>query len=188
MWGAGNPSISFRYWGNLLHAYWSPWPTFFLICFHNGTVWTRQKMGLIIYVSLLLLTPKILSLPFDPQDNAFLSWAHSYAPSHNQSNCWVCGVLPSSSVEGFHGGHLHFKEITFSKSGNTLNNNCMWCLFLNWFHLTTLRWTDVTMAIMWLFILILTWLANKSRSNFFFNLTFIKYGMGLYGLFMKKDV
>ena len=30
-------------------------------------------MGLIIYVSLLLLTPKILSLPFDPQENAFLS-------------------------------------------------------------------------------------------------------------------
>ena len=56
-------------------------------------------MGLIIYVSLLLLTPKILSLLFDPQDNAFLSWAHSYAAFHNQSNCWVCGALPSSSVE-----------------------------------------------------------------------------------------
>ena len=58
-------------------------------------------MGLIIYVSLLLLTPKILSLPFDPQDNAFLSWAHSYAAFHNRSNCWICGALPSSSVEGF---------------------------------------------------------------------------------------
>ena len=31
----------------------------------------------LIYVSLLLLTPKVLSLPFDPQDNAFLSWLHS---------------------------------------------------------------------------------------------------------------
>ena len=60
-----------------------------------------QQMGLIIYVSLLLLTPKILSLPFDPQDKAFLSWAHSYTAFHNWSNCWVCGVLPSSSVEGF---------------------------------------------------------------------------------------
>ena len=59
------------------------------------------QMGLIIYVSLLLLTPTILSLPFDPQDNAFLSWAHSYAAFHNQSNCWVCGMLPSSSVEDF---------------------------------------------------------------------------------------
>ena len=43
----------------------------------------QDKMGLIIYVSLLLLTPEILSLPFDPQDNAFLSWAHSYAAFHN---------------------------------------------------------------------------------------------------------
>ena len=31
------------------------------------------QMGLAIYVGLLLLIPKILSLPFDPQDNAFLS-------------------------------------------------------------------------------------------------------------------
>ena len=54
------------------------------------------QMGLVIYVSLLLLTPKILSLPFDPQDNAFLSWAHS-AAFHNWSNCWVCGAPPSSS-------------------------------------------------------------------------------------------
>ena len=60
-----------------------------------------QRMGLITYVSLLLLTPKILSLQFDPQDNVFLSWAHSYAAFHNQSNCWVCRELPSSSVEGF---------------------------------------------------------------------------------------
>ena len=58
-------------------------------------------MGLIIYVNLLLLTSEILSLPFDPQDNAFLSRAHSYIEFHNQSNCWVCGALPSSSVEGF---------------------------------------------------------------------------------------
>ena len=183
-------------------------------------------MGLIIYVNLLLLTPEILSLPFDPQDNAFLSWAHSYAAFHNRSNCWVCGALPSSSVEGFlwwasplqgkdflqvceylqqqrsyvmpllnlmtsnnpkmdwcntlyfnyehditfnfdytfswlndyfeiwdkviwltpgsaersslHqwkaslGGHLHFKEKTFSKSVNTFNNSHMRCLFFIW--------------------------------------------------------
>ena len=53
----------------------------------------QDKMGLIMYVSLLLLTPEILSLllltpeilslPFDPQDNAFLSWAHSYAAFHS---------------------------------------------------------------------------------------------------------
>ena len=57
--------------------------------------------GLMMYVGLLLLTPKVLSLPFDPQDNAFLSWAHSYATFHNWSNCWIRGGLPSSSVEGF---------------------------------------------------------------------------------------
>ena len=60
-----------------------------------------QRIGLIIYVSLLLLTPNVLSLQFDPQDNVFLSWAHSYAAFHNWSNCWVCRELPSSSVEGF---------------------------------------------------------------------------------------
>ena len=45
-----------------------------------------QRMGLIIYVS-LMLTPKILSLQFDPQDNVFLFWAHFYAAFHNRSNC-----------------------------------------------------------------------------------------------------
>ena len=34
----------FRYWDNLLCAYWSPWPTFFPICFCNGTVWMSQKV------------------------------------------------------------------------------------------------------------------------------------------------
>ena len=58
-------------------------------------------MGLIIYVSLLLLTPKILSLLFDPPDNAFLSWAHSYTAFHNQSNGLVSRALPSSSVKDF---------------------------------------------------------------------------------------
>ena len=59
------------------------------------------QMGLMIYAGLLLLTPKVLSLPFDPQDNTFLSWAQSYTAFHSRSNCWVCGALPSSSVEGF---------------------------------------------------------------------------------------
>ena len=62
-----------------------------------------QWIGLIIYVSLLLLTPNIPNLPLDPQDNVFLSWDHSYAAFHNWSNCWVCRALPSSSVKGFLG-------------------------------------------------------------------------------------
>ena len=59
------------------------------------------QMNLTAYVSLILLTSEILSLLFDPQDNAFLSWAHSYTTFHNQSNGWVCGALPFSLVEGF---------------------------------------------------------------------------------------
>ena len=53
------------------------------------------SVGLIIYVSLLLLPPKILSLHLDPQENAFLSWAKPYTEVHIQSNCWVCEALPS---------------------------------------------------------------------------------------------
>ena len=34
----------FRYWGNLLHANWSPWPTFLPIRFHNATISTSQKV------------------------------------------------------------------------------------------------------------------------------------------------
>ena len=83
-------------------------------------------MGLIIYVSLLLLTPKILSLPFDLQDNAFLSWANSYAAFHNRSNCWVCGALPSSSVEGrLPVVDIYTSRKTFSKSANSFENNHM---------------------------------------------------------------
>ena len=42
----------FRYWGNLLCAYWSPWSTFFLICFQNGTVRMSQKVLLQFFCKL----------------------------------------------------------------------------------------------------------------------------------------
>ena len=64
--------------------------------FEQGT-----GMGPSVYLGLLLLTPKVLSLPFDPHDNAFLSWAHSYEAFHNQHNCWVYRALPFSSIEDF---------------------------------------------------------------------------------------
>ena len=120
-----------------------------------------QYNNLIIYVSLLLLTPKFLSLLFDPQDNAFLSWAHSFTAFHSQSNYWVCGVLPSSSVEGFPWWASPLQERTFSKSETTFdNNNHMWCLFLIWWHLTIQRWTGATLCtltvdIMWLLTLLI---------------------------------
>ena len=82
------------------------------------------QMGLIIYVSVFLLTPKFLSLLFDPRDYAFLSWAHSHTAFHNLCNYWVCGVPPSSSVDGFPWREsFHFRERTFSKSVTTFDNN-----------------------------------------------------------------
>ena len=44
----------FRYWGNLLRAYWSPWPTFFPIRFRNGTVWTSLNVLLQCFCQLWL--------------------------------------------------------------------------------------------------------------------------------------
>ena len=67
---------------------------------------------------------------------------------------------PLHQWKASHGGHLHFKEKTFSKSVNTFDNNHMRCLFFIWWHLPTLKWTGatlctLTMDIMWLLILIL---------------------------------
>ena len=58
-----------------------------------------------------------------------------------------------------HGGFLCFKERSFFNSANTVSNhNHMRCRFLIWWHLTILRWPDVTMYIIWLSILIMSWL------------------------------
>ena len=77
-----------------------------------------QWMGLIIYVSFLLLTPKILNLPFDPQDNAFLSWAHSYTAGSAEHS-------PLHQWKASQGGHPQFKEKTSSRSVNIFDNNHM---------------------------------------------------------------
>ena len=117
-------------------------------------------MGLITYVSLLLLTPNILSLPLDPQDNVFLSWAHSYAAFHNRSNCWVCRELPSSSVEGFPWWTSPLQGKDFLQVCEYLRqqSHAMPLLHLMTVHL---KWTGatrctLTMDIMWLLISILT--------------------------------
>ena len=62
------------------------------------------QMGLIIYVSVFLLTPKFLSLLFDPRDYAFLSWAHSHTAFHNLCNYWVSGVPPLHQWMASRGG------------------------------------------------------------------------------------
>ena len=154
------------------------------------------QMGLIIYVSLLLLTQEILSLPFDPQDNAFLSWAHSYAAySTIGLTAGSAEHSPLHQWKASRGGHLHFKEKTYSKSVKTFDNSHMWCLFFVWWHLTTLKWTDailctLTMDITWLLILIIHFLGLMTillhirqigLDLMVFYLMFIKYGMRLYG-------
>ena len=117
------------------------WPQFMSLL---SVLWLCTfQMGLIIYVSLLLLTPKILSLSFDPQGNAFLSWAQSYAEFHSQT-AGSLGHSPLHHRKASLAGH--FKEKMFSKFVNTFDSNHMWCL-LNWWHLSILRWTDVTMDI-----------------------------------------
>ena len=52
---------------------------------------------------------------------------------------------PLHQWKAFHGGHLHFKERTFSKSVNTFDKNHMRCLFFIWWHLPTLKWTGATL-------------------------------------------
>ena len=113
-------------------------------------------MGLITYVSLLLLTPNILSLPLDPQDNVFLSWAHSYATFHNRSNCWVCGALPSSSVEGFPWWTSPLQGKDFLQVCEYLRQQSHVMPLIHLMTFTNLKWTGAKLcALMWLLILIL---------------------------------
>lgn len=56
-----------------------------------------------LYNQLLLpgLVGIILGLAIvSAQDNIFISWAHSYADFHKKSNCWVCGAMPRSIMDG----------------------------------------------------------------------------------------
>ena len=92
---------------------------FYVFVLYNFTF----QMGLIIYVGLLLLTPKILSLPFDSQVSAFLSWAHSYAASTIGLTAGPVEHSPPHQWKPSCGGHLHFRERTFSKSATTFTNN-----------------------------------------------------------------
>ena len=52
--GGGSRWFPFRHWGNLLCAYWCPWPTFFPIHFHNGTVWMSQMVLFKLFFKLQL--------------------------------------------------------------------------------------------------------------------------------------
>ena len=64
-------------------------------------------------ILLLGLINMILNLTsVSTQDNVFISWAYFYADFHNTSNCWVCGAMPLSVMDGLLGGcHHSTKEI-----------------------------------------------------------------------------
>ena len=56
-----------------------------------------------LYSQLLLqgLASILLRLPtVSAQDHVFISWAHSYVDFHTKSNCWVCGAMPMSVMDG----------------------------------------------------------------------------------------
>ena len=100
------------------------------------------QMSLIIYVSLLqkswVCCLIIKTMPSCP----------GLTPTLHSTIGLIAGsaeLSPLHQWKASRGGHLHFKEKSFSKSANTFNNNSMWCLFLNWLHQTTLRWTGATL-------------------------------------------
>ena len=55
------------------------------------------RMKLYNQLLLLGLINVILNLT---SDNAFISWAHSYTDFHNTYNCWICGAMPLSVMDG----------------------------------------------------------------------------------------
>ena len=118
-----------------------------ILCLHSLCFYLfTSQTELIIYVGLLILTPKILSLPFNSQDNAFLSCVHSYTTFHNQSNFWICRAL-----------HLLINWRLPMVGFSALRKGLSWTL--QW-HLTILRWTGITyctltMDVTWLLILIM---------------------------------
>ena len=47
----------------------------------------------VVYVLFIFLSP-ILT------DNSSLQWAQHYVELQNQTDCWICGILPMSSTSG----------------------------------------------------------------------------------------
>ena len=126
---------------------------FFIPCGLLQGQWASQLplnliwMGLIVYVSLLLLTPKTWVCHFILK---IMPSCHRLTPTLHSTVGVTDGSAECSPLHPWkasHGGHLHFKEMTFSKSVNTFDsNNRMWCLFLIWWHLIILKWTGATLC------------------------------------------
>ena len=69
-------------------------------------------------LQMILLFPiGMTTLPgLQTQDDVFLSWAHLYANCHNASNCWACGAMPLSVMDGLPCWVSHSAEGTFAPS------------------------------------------------------------------------
>ena len=79
--------------------------------------------GLMIYVGLLLLTPKVLNLPFTLKTTP--SCLGLILMLHSTIGLIVGSVehSPLHQLKAFHGGFLHFKENTLFNSVNIFANN-----------------------------------------------------------------
>ena len=101
-----------------------------------ATVWARNQDGPENLDGLAFADSKNPESAFDPQDNAFLSWTHSYAAFHN---------LIAGSAEHFHsyqlkishGAFLYFKEKTFFNSMITSSKSKM-----DWYNILYLNYGD----------------------------------------------
>ena len=122
------------------------------------------QMGLIIYMSLHLRF--LMRLQKSWVCRLILKTTPScpgLTPTHHLTISLTAGSVERSPLHQWkasHGGHLHFKEKTFSKCVNTFDDNYVLCLFFIWWPLPTLKWTGatlctLTMDITWLLILII---------------------------------
>ena len=77
----------------------------------------------------------LMDTPLDNPDMEIFTGGSSFVQDgkHKAGYAMVTAeqVSPLHQWKAAHGGHLHFKEKTFSKSVNTFDNNHMQCLFLN---------------------------------------------------------
>ena len=77
----------------------------------------------------------LMDTPLDNPDMEIFTGGSSFVQDgkHKAGYAMVTAeqVSPLHQWKASHGGHLHFKEKTFSKSENTFNNNHMGFLFFN---------------------------------------------------------
>ncbi|XP_065791652.1 endogenous retrovirus group PABLB member 1 Env polyprotein-like [Muntiacus reevesi] len=76
------------------------------------------------------------------EGNVFLSWAHSYADSHNASACWVCTAMPLSVVNGLPWWVLPISQEDLPAVCEFLKEYKQIHLSLNSLNITALTWCN----------------------------------------------